>query len=152
MDLELIRFISQDKLTIGALYSTHQGAHDYLCFTLEDQWRPPGVKVAGETRIPAGRYAVELRTIGGYHQRYGARFPAMHKGMLHVRNVPGFEYILIHCGNTADDSAGCILVGDTAMPRVGQIGGSEVAYRRIYPPIVSSLLKGDDVWLKVVDL
>ena len=33
--------------------------------------------------------------------------------MLHVLDVPGFEYILIHCGNTDEHTAGCLLVGDS---------------------------------------
>ena len=37
----------------------------------------------------------------------------MHKGMLWVRDVPGFEYILIHTGNTDEHTSGCLIVGDS---------------------------------------
>jgi hypothetical protein len=72
------------------------------------------VKVKGETRIPAGRYQVTLRTEGGFHSKYSEKYGEMHKGMLWVRDVPGFEYILIHTGNTDEHTAGCLLVGNTS--------------------------------------
>lgn len=149
MQLELVRFISQADATIGALYTL--GPRRFLCFVLEDEHRD--VKVPGETRIPSGRYEIKLRKVGGFHIRYAARFGHMHKGMLHLQDVPNFEHILIHTGATEGHTAGCLLVGDTAMPRVGAgvIGGSEVAYRRVYPPIAAELLAGAEVWLTVTD-
>ena len=63
--------------------------------------------------------------------------------MLHIINVPGFEYILIHCGNTDEHTAGCLLVGDTQtnnqIKKNGFIGQSTNAYKRIYPAIVKEL-------------
>jgi hypothetical protein len=148
MELELLRIDSQENVTIGGLYLL--APRKFLCFTLEDEARD--VKVAGETRIPAGRYQIKLRTEGQFHQRYSMRFPSFHRGMLWLQDVPNFEYILIHIGNGGDDTAGCVLVGDTALPRVQQIGGSEVAYRRIYPPIAEVLLAGREAWITVREL
>ena len=42
-----------------------------------------------------------------------SKYGDMHKGMLWVRDIPGFEYILIHTGNTDEHTSGCLLVGDT---------------------------------------
>lgn len=135
--------------TIGQLYiDCHFG-----CFTLEDEFR--STKVKGKTRIPAGRYRITLRTQGGFHERYRKRFGDLHKGMLWVRDVPGFEYILIHCGNTHEHTDGCLLVGDTLKAntggRDGSLSESEVAYRRIYPIIRDALINGDDVWITYRD-
>ncbi|HMV01658.1 MAG TPA: DUF5675 family protein [Chitinophagales bacterium] len=74
----------------------------FLCDTLEDEYRD--IKVHGETRIPAGTYKIELVNSPKFTPRYG------HK-MLAVTNVPNFQGILIHPGNTDKDTSGCILVG-----------------------------------------
>jgi hypothetical protein len=74
--------------------------------------------------------------------------------MLWVRDVPGFEYILIHIGNDDDDSAGCLLVGDSQTQNItkrGFIGASTDAYKRIYPPIADVLVNGGQVTITYKD-
>src|SRR5689334_6988148 len=86
----------------GGLVSSEPIAR-FLCFTLEDVYR--AVKVPGETRIPAGRYEIKLRPEGGKYGKYVDRFGEWQKpGMLHVTNVPNFEWILIHPGNSIKDT------------------------------------------------
>lgn len=151
MELELLRLSSQADSTLGVLSEVSAGRR-FLCFTLEDEHRT--AKVMNETRIPAGRYALTLRREGGFHQRYAAQYPDLHRGMLWLRDVPGFEWVLIHTGNTDDDTAGCILVGDSAaqnLTEAGSIGASRAAYRRVYPGIAAALERGEAVWLTVVD-
>ena len=70
--------------------------------------------------------------------------------MLWVRNVPGFEYILIHIGNTDEHTAGCLLVGNAADMK-GTIGKSTYAYQHIYPKISNELLDGREVWITYED-
>ena len=64
-------------------------------------------------------------------------------------DVPNFEYILIHCGNTDEHTAGCLLVGDSQennqIKKDGFIGKSSQAYKRIYPRIASALERGEKV-------
>jgi hypothetical protein len=146
MELTLLR-LKEDNLkqsTVGVLYINGVGE----CFTLEDEKRE--VKVKGETRIPEGRYRITFRKEGGFHQRYSSQFSSIHKGMLWVRDVPGFEYILIHLGNTDKDTDGCILVGDTV--KKGFLGESKVAYQRIYPIVASALEKNEEVWITIIDI
>ena len=76
--------------------------------------------------------------------------------MLWVRNVPNFEYILIHTGNTDEHTAGCLLLGDSQQQNItkskdGWIGGSNDAYKRGYPPIAEALERGDEVEISYVD-
>ena len=72
----------------------------YFCYTLEDRVRPPGVKIPYKTAIPEGTYSVRVTPSG--------RFKRL---MPEVLRVPGFTGIRIHGGNSANDSAGCPLVG-----------------------------------------
>ena len=86
-----LRYNSAAEHTNGLLHIDGQ----FMCYTLEDQYQ--AVKVPGETRIPDGIYRLGLRTVGGFHNRYLAKYgPDFHKGMIEVLNVPGFKYILLH--------------------------------------------------------
>jgi len=149
--LHLQRFASRENTTLGALFDITSG-RKFLCFVLEDEYRK--VKVKGETRIPAGTYQIGLRREGGFHERYTRRFQAIHKGMLHLVDVPNFTWILIHCGNHDEDTNGCLLVGDDAHydPEGGDswIGNSNVAYQRTYPGIAMAAETGD-CWITVED-
>ena len=114
MKLKVIRISSGSDSTNGVLFDiTDPENNKFLSYTLEDEYR--NEKKAGETRIPKGEYKIQLRTVGGFHENYKKRFSSIHTGMLHIVDVPGFEYILIHCGNTDEHTAGCLLVGDSQM-------------------------------------
>lgn len=152
MDLEVLRFSSQKDSTNGILFDVTGGKRVFLCYTLEDEHREE--KVSSETRIPAGTYKVTLRTVGGFHSRYTNKYGKMHKGMLWVRDVPGFEYILIHVGNDESHTSGCLLVGDTQNQNItkkGFIGSSVDAYKRVYLPICKELTDGKEVTITYID-
>ena len=146
MKIAVDRFTSDGDATLSEV--SIDGA--FVCFGLEDEFRT--VKVAHETRIPAGAYAVGLRTAGKHHEQYKQRFADIHRGMLHIQNVPGFEYIMIHCGNTPADTSGCLLVGLGAIaePRNLSISRSVAAYRRLYPMVVNAAAAGQ-LQIELVD-
>lgn len=161
MELEVIRFSSGTDSTSGILLEvdkTSPNPHGegfrckrkFLAYTLEDEYREQ--KEFGETRIPDGTYQLGLRTVGGYNQKYSKRFAGIHIGMLHVLDVPNFEYILIHCGNTDEHTAGCLLVGDSQennqIKKDGFIGKSTQAYKRIYPAIAKAIKSGECVTIR----
>lgn len=154
MKLQVVRFSSRKDSTNGLLFDVTDGVR-FLSYTLEDEHRD--VKVAGETRVPAGTYQITLRTVGGFHARYLDRYQEFHKGMLWVRDVPGFEYILIHAGNTDEHTAGCLLVGNTQKINFGKgntngyVGQSRKAYERIYGPIAKALEDGEEVTIEYID-
>ena len=149
MKLKLTRYSGTNEDTLG-----HLKADDKLiAYTLEDEART--IKVFGETRIPAGSYKLKLREHGGFFTRYTKRW-SWHKGMIELVDVPNFNDILIHLGNSDDDTAGCILVGNTA--KVNTIDPGELnlldstnAYRRIYP-IIREAIEQSEVILEIIDV
>jgi hypothetical protein len=94
--IQLKRIDPQNGYTGGELYIN--GA--YFCDVLEDEARPDGVKIYGETCIPAGVYKAEVT--------YSNKFK---RNLILIKDVPGFTGIRIHAGNRAKDTLGCPLVG-----------------------------------------
>ena len=150
MKLEVLRVSSQDDSTSGILFDVVNGKRKFLCYTLEDEQRD--VKVWGETRIPAGEYKLSLRKEGGFHTRYEQRYGADDYGMLWLQDVPGFEYILIHTGNTDEHTSGCLIVGDTQQDLDvnfnGMVGSSKNAYMKLYEKVAKQLLIGNKVTIE----
>ena len=146
MKLDVIRTQFGKDATNGMLFI--DGVFE--CFTLEDEVRD--VKVHSETAIPLGEYEIKLRTEGGFHSKYTARYGAMHKGMLWLQDVPNFKWILIHTGNQDSHTAGCLLVGETQQDldkgKDGFVGGSGDAYKKMYPKVANALLSGEKVTIK----
>ena len=153
MKLKVLRFSSQEDSTNGLLFDATNGM-EFLCYTLEDEKRDQ--KVMAETRIPSGTYNILLRKEGGFHARYTKKYGSMHKGMLHVQDVPNFQWILIHTGNTDEHTAGCLILGDSQETNIlvkdGFIGRSTQAYKRVYPIIASALESGEEVTIEYIDL
>lgn len=150
MDMILRRRHDDGEATIGALFIDDE----WMCDTLEDQHQ--SVKKSGETRIPAGKYKVELKPLGT--SRFDAsakkKLGHHHKGMLRLVEVPGFTEILIHTGNTEQHTAGCILVGlGVGKDENGHhtVVNSWKAYRKVYPQIAEAIVKPERVMIEIID-
>ena len=118
MKLKLVRKYKLPAYTIGKLYINGV----YFCDTLEDTDRGLSDsmsleeitrrKVYGATAIPYGAYGVKMNIVSPkdakrnqiYTRPYGHKLPRL-------LNVKGWEGVLIHAGNTASDTYGCVLVG-----------------------------------------
>ena len=146
--IELTRVASGPEATLGIIRVDGSP----LCFSLEDQSQPGGRKVPGETRIPAGRYEIQVRKRGGWHLRCRRRWPQWHRGMLELLGVPNFQHVLVHPGNTDDHTAGCILPGYGAS-LLGDyaVADSVRAYRRLYGRVIEAALAGD-LSIEICDL
>ena len=147
MKLQVVRTQFGKDATNGLLFI--DGVFE--CYTLEDEYRD--IKVMHETCIPAGKYDLKFRDVGGFHGKYLSRYgEEFHKGMLHVQNVPGFKYILLHQGNTDEHTSGCGIVGDTQQDLDvnfnGFIGSSKNAYKKMYPKVRDALLNKEKVTIE----
>ncbi len=137
MEIIQKRFTSDADTSISNVFIDDK----WICFFIEDGFREE--KIAGETRIPAGKYNIHVRDYGGFHQRYKRIF-SFHEGMLELADVPGFQYILIHCGNTDSDTEGCLLPNYGAHCEPDNIYGlsSRKAYEIFYRKVIDSAKNG----------
>lgn len=150
MEIHQVRLNDNGRdATLSAVYINQIG--NLFGFTCEDEKR--AFKINGETRIPAGRYEIKLRAAGGMHGSYAERFPDIHRGMLHLQDVPAFEWVYYHVGNTDDHSEGCPLLGFQAHMnnRGGSVGQSTRAYKQFYLAVVAALDVGERVFTTIYD-
>ena len=141
MELLLKRIARRDTYTIGHLYIDGH----YFCDTCEDTDRglrqdlPLSVNQAkkrrGVTAIPVGRYRVTLSVLS---QRFSKKkqYDFTRGYLPRLLNVPAFDGILIHIGNTAADSEGCILVGRNT--KVGMVLESTKTFKDLYARLKSA--------------
>ena len=141
--IEMNRFYSDREATQGIM----RFGDCFPVYTLEDEKRD--VKVMNETRIPRGRYEIKLRDAGGMNERYKDRFPN-HRGMLHLQDVPNFEWVYIHIGNHDDQTSGCILVGEGENSAM-TVSRSTEAYNRVYAKCLETFNAGGKVYILISD-
>ena len=135
MELLLERIARRDTYTIGHL--SIDGKR--FCDTCEDTDRglrqdlPLSVNQAkkrrGITAIPVGRYRVTLEVKSPKYSKK-KQYDFCQGFVPRLINVPAFEGILIHIGNTAADSEGCILVGRNT--KVGMVLESTKTFKALY--------------------
>ena len=152
MKLQLIRTQFGKDAVNGMLFV--DGVFE--CYVLEDEYRD--IKIAGETCIPEGTYPIEYRNEGGFFNRYTKKYPTIHKGrgMLEIKQIPNFKWVLFHLGNTDENTAGCVLVGSTQqdldVSKDGFIGNSKLAYTNFYPKVADALDRGEKVTLEITKI
>lgn len=129
MKLDLKRIFKGPLYTIGNLYI--DGA--YFCNTLEDPHRPDGIKIQGDTCISEGTYKIIINM----SNRFKKLMPLL-------LNVPNFEGIRIHSGNTAANTSGCILVGQNKVK--GKVINSKETFNKLFKILQSAT---DDIFITI---
>lgn len=129
MKLELKRIFKGETYTIGKLYVNGV----YFCDTLEDAIRH--VKIKHETAIPEGTYEVVITM----SQRFKKLMPLL-------LNVPNFEGIRIHSGNTKEDTSGCLLVGENKIKE--QLVNSRITFVKLFA-LIQSALRTEKVFITI---
>lgn len=153
LELLLDRKYKNETYTIGNLYVDGE----WFCNTLEDKDRGLSqtmpleeikrTKVYGETAIPTGRFAVRMDIVSPkyngvkwYKDNFGGRMPRL-------ESVKGFSGILIHSGNTALDSNGCILVGMNKAK--GKVLDSRATFQKLWKVLEQARKEGKTIYLTV---
>lgn len=129
MELNLIRDTFTAQCTIGKIFIDGTP----FCDTLEDVVRP--IKIPKETAIPAGRYRIEITPS-----------PKFGRDMPRLLAVPNFEGILIHAGNQAKDTEGCILVGSGRT--ADSILNSRDTFNRLFPKLQAAAAQ-ERLWISI---
>lgn len=154
MNLTLYRDSKGKDSTIGRLTIGDMVSEYLFCYVVEDEKRR--TKVAGETRIPAGRYEIKLRRGTPMGKRYDKLYSEVgHDGMLELQGVDNFSFIYIHIGNDEADTEGCLLVNyNSYLDPVnggGSGGRSTDAYLDLYRIIYPKLVLGEKVYITIKD-
>ena len=136
MELTLKRIALRSEYTIGKLYVDGK----YVCDTIEDTVRDLDkdgkfangeVKIPGKTAIPYGRYEITMKVKSPKYSNFSKySWAKKYDGYLpRLLNVPHFDGVLIHVGNSALDSEACVLVGENKV--VGKVINSVNTFRRL---------------------
>lgn len=154
MNILIDRRWKKDSYTVGKLFVDNE----FICNTMEDRDRHltqdmpiskiKEIKIAAETAIPTGTYIVRMDIISPKYSLnpwyvkncHGARVPR-------IENVPGYSGVLIHTGNTAKHSSGCILVGKNDVP--GMVTKSRETFLKLYNILYHAHQKGETIKLTI---
>lgn len=134
MELKLKRKALEPEYTIGDLFINGE----FFCNTLEDTYRDLSKekKIPGKTAIPYGKYEVILN--------YSPRFK---KELPRLLNVSHFDGVLIHGGNTPEDTEGCILVGENAIK--GKVINSTSYKKKLIDMFIDARKKGEKSYITI---
>jgi len=150
MELSIKRFSDNGESTLSIMYMNNT----FFGFVLEDTYRE--IKKMHETCIPQGRYRVDYNpNVTPMTNKYRKKYAGFFTNHLMLQNVPFFENVYIHVGNSADDSSGCLLVGNKASSnadRDGFIGDSVNCFKKVYKSIAGALDKGEDVFITISEV
>lgn len=148
MEITVERKWKKDGYTIGTLSinSKRLGDGKHYCCTLEDTDRGLEQNMSLEkilflkkphlTAIPTGRYQITVT----YSPHFKRNLPLLN-------NVPGYSGVRIHPGNTAEDTDGCILVGENNAK--GRVNNSKYWFALVMQQIFLALNKGEKVFITI---
>lgn len=154
MELILKRTYNNDKYCIGHLYINGK----YFCDTIEDCDRGLDSKmplkeilkrkIKAITAIPTGVYGILMNFVSPKYLKKPFFKNLCGGKMPRLTNVPGYEGVLIHTGNTAADSEGCILVGQNKVK--GKVINSTETFIRLYDILKKAHDNHEGIYLRIV--
>lgn len=154
MKLKLVRKWKKEGYTIGQLYV------DDIFFsnTIEDKDRGLNqnmpkekilfMKKPGITAIPTGTYEIVLNVQSSKYKKSKAMMQFCQAYMPRLLNVPGYNGVLIHPGNSASDTEGCIIPGKN--DKVGWVSNSTNYFKELYNKMKIANKKGENITIEII--
>ena len=156
MQITVKRSYRGNNYTVGHLYIDGK----FFCDTMEDVDRGlndrmpltqiKSIKIKGKTCIPYGTYAVSMDIQSPKYSNY-TKYPyalAVKGKMPRVMDVPGFEGVLIHPGTTANDTEGCLLVGENKVK--GKLINSQITWKKLCKMLLEASNKKEKITISYI--
>lgn len=153
MELLLDRTYCKEKYTVGRLFINGV----FFSNTLEDKVRDINkngrfdngeYKVYAETAIPYGEYEITLDVVSPKFSKYQFYKEVCNGKLPRLLNVPNFDGVLIHCGSNANNSAGCILVGNNTIK--GGLTDSKETFKKLYSILDKANKNNEKIIIKII--
>lgn len=153
MELKVIRKWKKKDYTIGQLYVDGK----FFSNTIEDTDRGlkqsmplediKKKKIAGVTCIPSGTYGITIDVQSPKYTKSKTMMEFNNAKMPRLLSVPGYEGVLIHPGNSAKDTEGCILPGKN--DKVGWVSNSTAYFKDLYKKMKDARAKGQKITITI---
>ena len=153
MKLLLKRIYTCNDYTIGHLYVNNQ----YICDTIEDCDRGldsnmplsklQQLKIKDKTAIPTGTYNILMNIVSPKYSKKQYYLDICNGKVPRLNNVPAYDGVLIHCGNTAEDTSGCLLVGYNKVR--GKVLNSKLAFEKLYPMLKAAYKREESITITI---
>ena len=154
MKIDLVRIYNCPTYAIGKLYINGE----WVCDTVEDTDRGLDdsmteeqirrLKVYSKTAIPTGTYRITMNVQSPKFSQY-AFYKSLCKGYLpRLLKTKGFDGVLIHCGSSANSSAGCLIVGLNTIK--GRVTSSQATYKKLMKQyFLPAKVLGEDITITI---
>ena len=153
MELLVDRKWKKQSYTISNLYINGE----WFCNCLEDADRGLDnsmsedmirtLKKPSITAIPRGTYEITLDVVSPKYSKVQFYKDVCNGKVPRLKNVKGFDGILIHAGNTDKDSSGCLLVGQNKVK--GQVVNSKETFKQLYKILQDGKSRGEKIVIKI---
>lgn len=128
-----------------------------ICNTMEDvdrglddgmpDWKIRNKKIPNVTAIPTGRYEVEMNVVSPRFSKYPFYMEVCQGKLPRLKNVKGFDGILLHCGVDHSNSSGCILLG--LNKQKGKLTDSKETFKKVYTLMKEAHDKGETIYITI---
>lgn len=153
MEILLNRRYKKENYTIGLL--SIEG--EFVCSTLEDtdralddgmeDWQIRNKKIPNRTAIPTGRYEIDMSTISPRFSQKPFYMEVCQGKVPRIKNVKGFDGILLHCGTDETHSSGCLLLGLNKIK--GKLTDSKETFKKVYALMKEAHDKGEAIYITI---